>query len=117
MRKKRRTTDFAQAIEDALYDQRLTQVDAAERIGVSPATLGSIMAGHIPTAETIKLIADKLGLDALQLQSLAGHIDAPAGLDPDIAEVVAFMQPMDADSRRLFLRILRAIAAEHQTLG
>ena len=64
-----------------LWEQRLTQRSAAEKTGVSKATLSDAITGkRIPSAAILAVIAERLNVDANELMRLAGYL--PEG-EPD----------------------------------
>jgi transcriptional regulator with XRE-family HTH domain len=59
---------------------RRTQAEIAEAAGISRAYLGQIEHGRRrPSTEQVRALARVLDIDATELLTVAGHIDAPAG--------------------------------------
>jgi len=68
-------THLSEWLKAHLEEKGLTQSELARRAGVSTATMSATMAnGRIPTAEKLFLIADALGVDRLEILSVAGLI-------------------------------------------
>ena len=68
-----RPPSFGQALKSARLDAGLTQEELAERSGVSVRTIGNLERGapHRPHKDTLRLLAEALGLEALGERPLA----------------------------------------------
>lgn len=69
--------DIGTKIKIICKQQRMTQKDLAQKIGMSEAGLGNIIRTGSPTLTTIKKIADGLGVDPLVLL-MAGEEEQPS---------------------------------------
>ena len=96
---------LAERLRVARARQKLTLVEAAEKIGISRHTLRGIELGHRhPTAETLGKISAGYGIPVAELvkeePALAGKAEAPPSLEPSFNDV------LEEEKRRDRARVL-----------
>lgn len=79
--------DLGDAIFRARRRKRWSQVELAAEAGeLSDSFISRVEAGKArPSSDTLRVIADSLGLDFNELSGLAGYADRPSGDEPIMA--------------------------------
>lgn len=98
-----------------IAERRLSLREVAERTGVSHATLSQVINGKtIPSPPTLKLIADGLGLDYINLMRLAGHLPLTERDYNDAAlELARIYASLPADAQETIRRLLLVLREQY----
>ena len=102
---------FSQIIKNARKARHLSQVDAAEAIGISRSYLAGMESGiSLPGRETLAAIATFYGI-SMDAVSSGGRPQTPLDgefiEDPDELALVRFWRGLTPDARRIVVQLLR----------
>lgn len=101
------SAQLGQFVARARADLRLTQADLAHKIGMSASFIAQLEQGYKkrPTKQTLRKLAQALGLRYIDLLIAAGEIDPedieadPAFGDEDLRRVQALWRDLSDDTR------------------
>jgi len=102
---------LGQFIKDVLETKKISQVDLAQRVNLTPAQISRIISGERGTSiDTLILIADALNIERdILLKVASGSLPQKSDIDQETEELNHLVDMLTPDKRKLARSILNAL--------
>jgi transcriptional regulator with XRE-family HTH domain len=112
-RSSKASASFGEALRQALADQGMSQLELAERLGLSSQSVVSqwISETHRPDPARVFELERQLDVDPGRLSRLLGYLPVDASPALDVPAAVAADPHLNAQQREAVLAVYRALAS------
>lgn len=111
----RTVSRFGHALDQLLVERGISQAALARRLDVTSSAVNLWVKGRAqPTRDNIERIEDELAVEPRgELLQAAGYSPAANGSEPTVESLIRADPGLDAEDKRVILRILRLARERH----